>query len=115
MELSVDWPESCMSLWDRALKATSSALLELVRTSSDVEVGSEKAPRLEEVSTGGFNSRVKDEVVGLEGVECVTFENLIAGEAGATTAGTAGLSDVFSLPLVVVLGTPMDVLDVIAS
>lgn len=67
--------------------------------SSDVEMGSEKARLLGEVGKGGFDSRVKDEVAGNEEVECVIFEVLAAGEAGATTTGTAGISNVFSFPL----------------
>jgi hypothetical protein len=46
---------------------------------------SEKPRRLGEVGKGGFDSRVKDEVAGNAGVECVIFEILTAGEAGAAT------------------------------
>jgi hypothetical protein len=53
--------------------------------SSSKQRTSEKARRLGEVGKGGFDSRVKDEVVGNAGVECVIFEILTAGEAGATT------------------------------
>jgi hypothetical protein len=42
---------------------------------------SEKARRLGEVGKGGFDSRVKDEVAGNAGVDCVIFEILTAGEA----------------------------------
>lgn len=45
---------------------------------------SEKARQLGEVNKGRFDSRVKYEVVGKAGVECVIFEFLTAGEAGAT-------------------------------
>ena len=43
-----------------------------------------KARRLGVVGKGGFDSRVKDEVTGNAGVECVIFEILTAGEVGAT-------------------------------
>jgi hypothetical protein len=46
---------------------------------------SEKPRRLGEVGKGGFDSRVKDKVAGNAGVECVIFEILTAGGAGATT------------------------------
>ena len=35
----IAWPERSISLWDRAFKVVSSALLELARMSSDVEMG----------------------------------------------------------------------------
>jgi hypothetical protein len=91
------WPESSINLWDRASRVAPRALLELARVSSDVGIGLEKA-RLGKVGTGGFDPWGKDDVAGNTGSECVTFE---AGEAGPTTACTAGLSDVFSLPLAV--------------
>lgn len=46
---------------------------------------SEKARRLGEVGKGGLDPRVKDEVAGKAGTECVIFEILTAGEAAATT------------------------------
>jgi hypothetical protein len=111
----IAWPERSINLWDRALRVVSSALLELARMSSDVEMGSEKARWLREVGKGGFDSRVKDEVACNAGVECVIFGILTAGEAGATTAGTAGISDVFSFPLAAALDPSTNMLDGVIS
>jgi len=107
----IAWPDRSTSLWDRALKVAPSAMLELARMSSDVEMGSEKAWRLGEVSKGGFDSRVKDEVEGKAGVECVIFEFLTAGEASAT----AGFSDIFSFPLATALDPSTKMLDGVIS
>jgi len=113
----IGWPESSNSLWDRAFNVILSALPKPTRTSSDVDMDSENA-WLEQVCRGRFESRDRDEVTGNAGVvvvECVTFETLPAGKRDATTAGTAGLSDAFSLPLAVGFDPPTGMLDVVIS